>query len=152
MNDFVQKRRRAPLSLTALIDIVFILLMFFMVTTSFTPLRSITLTQGVSESSKSDELPNFLLLREDGLIAQHSDSGLTFKTKAEQKIILEKIANGFVDLVVGTHRLLSPDIHAPGLSLLIVDEEQRFGVQHKEKIKKKIQKNRPSRDRPLRGH
>jgi len=59
-----------------------------------------------------------------------------FKTKAEQKIILEKIANGFVDLVVGTHRLLSPDIHAPGLSLLIVDEEQRFGVQHKEKIKK----------------
>ena len=84
MNDFVQKRRRAPLSLTALIDIVFILLMFFMVTTSFTPLRSITLTQGVSESSKSDELPNFLLLREDGLIAQHSDSGLTFKTKAEQ--------------------------------------------------------------------
>ena len=59
-----------------------------------------------------------------------------FKTKPEQKKILERLANGFIDLVVGTHRLLSPDVVAPGLGLFIVDEEQRFGVRHKEIIKK----------------
>jgi len=59
-----------------------------------------------------------------------------FKTKPEQKKILEKLANGFIDLLVGTHRLLSADVVVPRLGLLIVDEEQRFGVRHKEIIKK----------------
>ncbi len=59
-----------------------------------------------------------------------------FKTKPEQKKILEKLAGGHIDLLVGTHRLLSPDVVAPSLRLLIVDEEQRFGVRHKEIIKK----------------
>ena len=48
-----------------------------------------------------------------------------FKTKPEQKKILEKLAGGHIDLLVGTHRLLSPDVVAPSLRLLIVDEEQR---------------------------
>ena len=59
-----------------------------------------------------------------------------FKTKPEQKKILEKLSNGSIDLLVGTHRLLSADVVAPRLGLLIVDEEQRFGVRHKEIIKK----------------
>jgi len=59
-----------------------------------------------------------------------------FKTKTEQKKIIEKLSNGFIDLLVGTHRLLSPDVIVPRLGLLIVDEEQRFGVRHKEIIKK----------------
>ena len=58
-----------------------------------------------------------------------------FKTPAQQKQTLEKAASGAVDLVVGTHRLLSKDVHFKDLGLLIVDEEQRFGVMHKEKLK-----------------
>lgn len=58
-----------------------------------------------------------------------------FRTPAEQKKIVEKLNHGQVDIVVGTHRLLSKDVKFKNLGLLIVDEEQRFGVTHKEKIK-----------------
>ncbi|MEN6311977.1 MAG: TRCF domain-containing protein, partial [Acidobacteriota bacterium] len=53
----------------------------------------------------------------------------------EQKGVLGDLRNGFVDIVIGTHRLLSKDVGFKDLGLLIVDEEQRFGVGHKEKIK-----------------
>ncbi|HYH02306.1 MAG TPA: TRCF domain-containing protein, partial [Bacillota bacterium] len=56
-------------------------------------------------------------------------------TQKEQTATLEGLLNGEVDLVIGTHRLLSSDVHFKDLGLLIVDEEQRFGVGHKEKIK-----------------
>ncbi|MGN0164748.1 MAG: transcription-repair coupling factor [Lachnospiraceae bacterium] len=58
-----------------------------------------------------------------------------FRSSAEQKAIVEKIRKGQVDIVIGTHRLLSKDIAFKNLGLLVVDEEQRFGVTHKEKIK-----------------
>ena len=58
-----------------------------------------------------------------------------FKTRSEQKEIISRVARGKVDVVVGTHRLLSEDVYAPNLSLLIVDEEHRFGVKHKEKVR-----------------
>lgn len=59
-----------------------------------------------------------------------------FKTAAEQKQILKKLETGEVDVVVGTHRLLAKDVKFKNLGLLVVDEEQRFGVTHKEAIKK----------------
>ena len=59
-----------------------------------------------------------------------------FKTPKEIKLTLEGIKNGLVDIVVGTHRLLSNDVKFKDLGLLIIDEEQRFGVKHKEKLKK----------------
>ena len=59
-----------------------------------------------------------------------------FTTPKETKRILEGLANGTIDIVFGTHRLLSDDIYVKKLGLLVVDEEQRFGVTHKEKIKK----------------
>ncbi|MCU0256447.1 MAG: transcription-repair coupling factor [Vicinamibacterales bacterium] len=58
-----------------------------------------------------------------------------FRTKAEQKVTLADLAAGKVDVIVGTHRLLSKDVQFRDLGLLVVDEEQRFGVAHKEKIK-----------------
>lgn len=58
-----------------------------------------------------------------------------FRTKKEQKITIEGLKKGLVDIVIGTHRLVSKDIEFKDLGLLIVDEEQRFGVAHKEKIK-----------------
>nr|AGF93493.1 transcription-repair coupling factor [uncultured organism] len=58
-----------------------------------------------------------------------------FKTKREQEEILKKLAKGEVDIVIGTHRLLSEDVIFSDLGLLIIDEEQRFGVSHKEKLK-----------------
>ena len=58
-----------------------------------------------------------------------------FRTKAEQKQTLEDLAAGKVEIIVGTHRLLSKDVQYRDLGLLIVDEEQRFGVAHKERIK-----------------
>ncbi len=58
-----------------------------------------------------------------------------FKSKAEQTRSLEGIKNGEVDIVIGTHRIIQKDIKFKDLGLLIVDEEQRFGVKHKEKIK-----------------
>jgi transcription-repair coupling factor (superfamily II helicase) len=58
-----------------------------------------------------------------------------FRNKAEQKEILDALAAGKVEIIVGTHRLLSKDVQFRDLGLLIVDEEQRFGVAHKERIK-----------------
>ena len=58
-----------------------------------------------------------------------------FKSKAEQKATLERLEAGKLDILVGTHRLLSKDVVFHDLGLLVVDEEQRFGVSHKEKIK-----------------
>src|SRR5205085_481375 len=58
-----------------------------------------------------------------------------FRSKAEQKETLADPALGKVDIIVGTHRLLSKDVQFRDLGLLVVDEEQRFGVAHKEKIK-----------------
>lgn len=58
-----------------------------------------------------------------------------FKTAKEQKETVEKIKNNECDLVVGTHRLLQKDIQFHNLGLLVIDEEQRFGVAHKEKLK-----------------
>ena len=58
-----------------------------------------------------------------------------FVSPAEQKETVEKLKTGKVDIVVGTHRLLSEDIRFKDLGLLVIDEEQRFGVKHKEKIK-----------------
>jgi transcription-repair coupling factor (superfamily II helicase) len=59
-----------------------------------------------------------------------------FRTPAQQKQTLEDMKKGLVDIVIGTHRLLSKDVQYKDLGLLIIDEEQRFGVTHKEKIKK----------------
>ncbi len=58
-----------------------------------------------------------------------------FRTPKETKRILEDLEFGRLDIIIGTHRLLSNDIHFKKLGLLIIDEEQRFGVKHKEKIK-----------------
>lgn len=58
-----------------------------------------------------------------------------FKSAKEQKVILQDVADGKVDIVVGTHKLLSSDIKFKDLGLLIVDEEHRFGVRQKEKVK-----------------
>ena len=58
-----------------------------------------------------------------------------FRTAKEQKEILEKAAAGKVDILIGTHRILSKDLKFQDLGLLIVDEEQRFGVRHKERLK-----------------
>ncbi|MCI8861198.1 MAG: transcription-repair coupling factor [Lachnospiraceae bacterium] len=59
-----------------------------------------------------------------------------FRTAAEQKKTLADLKKGLVDIVIGTHRVLSADVVFKELGLLIIDEEQRFGVAHKEKIKK----------------
>ncbi|MCL1891326.1 MAG: transcription-repair coupling factor [Coriobacteriia bacterium] len=58
-----------------------------------------------------------------------------FRTAAEQRKILERFAKGALDVLVGTHRLLSADVNPRDLGLIIIDEEQRFGVQHKEQLK-----------------
>jgi transcription-repair coupling factor (superfamily II helicase) len=58
-----------------------------------------------------------------------------FRTPKEQKIIIEKLETGKVDILIGTHRILSKDIKFQDLGLLVVDEEQRFGVRHKERLK-----------------
>ena len=59
-----------------------------------------------------------------------------FKTPKEQKEILQKLENGEIDIVIGTHRILSDDVKFKDLGFLIIDEEHRFGVEDKEKIKK----------------
>lgn len=59
-----------------------------------------------------------------------------FQTKAEQTRTADELLKGRVDIVIGTHRLLSEDVGYKDLGLLIIDEEQRFGVRHKEKLKK----------------
>ncbi|MCK9528405.1 MAG: transcription-repair coupling factor, partial [Syntrophales bacterium] len=59
-----------------------------------------------------------------------------FRTRKEQAAIVEDINKGLVDIVIGTHRLLQKDVSFRNLGLVIIDEEQRFGVTHKEKLKK----------------
>ena len=59
-----------------------------------------------------------------------------FRTARQQKEIIQKIEAGQVDILIGTHRLLSKDIKFADLGLVVVDEEQRFGVRHKERLKK----------------
>ena len=63
-----------------------------------------------------------------------------FRTPAQQKKAIEDLKKGQVDVIIGTHRILSKDVQFKNLGLLIVDEEQRFGVTHKEKIKQ-LKKN-----------
>ncbi len=58
-----------------------------------------------------------------------------FRSQSEQKKILKEVKAGNIDVLVGTHRLLQKDIHFKDLGLLVIDEEQRFGVQHKERLK-----------------
>jgi transcription-repair coupling factor (superfamily II helicase) len=58
-----------------------------------------------------------------------------FRTKKEQRAVLEAVKLGDVDIVIGTHRLLQPDVTFKNLGLVVVDEEQRFGVKHKERFK-----------------
>ncbi len=58
-----------------------------------------------------------------------------FRTLAEQAAVVRDLAAGKVDIVIGTHRLVQPDIRFKNLGLLIIDEEQRFGVEHKERLK-----------------
>ena len=59
-----------------------------------------------------------------------------FQTDKEAKEVIAGLGDGSVDIVVGTHRLLNPDIKVKDLGLIIVDEEQRFGVEHKEQMKR----------------
>ncbi len=59
-----------------------------------------------------------------------------FQTDKEAREVLEGLADGTVDVVVGTHRLLNPDTRMKDLGLIVVDEEQRFGVEHKEQMKR----------------
>ena len=58
-----------------------------------------------------------------------------FRTGAEQKAIIEKVRRGQIDIVIGTHRLLSQDVRFANLGLVVIDEEQRFGVEHKERLR-----------------
>src|SRR5262249_1235065 len=58
-----------------------------------------------------------------------------FRSPKEQKAIVEKIGRGELDLVIGTHRILSKDVKFPNLGLVVIDEEQRFGVAQKERIR-----------------
>jgi transcription-repair coupling factor (superfamily II helicase) len=58
-----------------------------------------------------------------------------FVKPKKQKEILEKLKKGYIDVLIGTHRLLSKDVKFKDLGLLIIDEEQRFGVEHKERIR-----------------
>ncbi|WAM32050.1 transcription-repair coupling factor [Caldicellulosiruptor naganoensis] len=58
------------------------------------------------------------------------------KTESQQKKILKRLKDGTIDIIIGTHRLLSNDVKFKDLGLLIIDEEHKFGVEHKEKIKK----------------
>jgi transcription-repair coupling factor (superfamily II helicase) len=64
-------------------------------------------------------------------------SGLSrFQSKQEQANIVEQLKQGSIDIIIGTHRLLSEDVNFRNLGLIIIDEEQRFGVAHKEQLKK----------------
>src|SRR5207248_5216342 len=63
------------------------------------------------------------------------DSISRFKSPKQQKEIVKKLAAGENDILIGTHRLISNDIKFPDLGLVVVDEEQRFGVTHKERLK-----------------
>jgi transcription-repair coupling factor (superfamily II helicase) len=63
-----------------------------------------------------------------------------FRTSGEQKEIIGRLAKGGVDVVIGTHRLVSADVQFKDLGVVIIDEEQRFGVEHKERLKRLRQK------------
>lgn len=58
-----------------------------------------------------------------------------FRTESEQRRIVQGLADGRIDIVIGTHRLLQPDVQFRDLGLVVIDEEQRFGVEHKERFK-----------------
>jgi transcription-repair coupling factor (superfamily II helicase) len=58
-----------------------------------------------------------------------------FRTAAEQKRILKRLADGSIDIIIGTHRIVSNDVQFKDLGLVIIDEEQRFGVEHKDRLK-----------------
>jgi transcription-repair coupling factor (superfamily II helicase) len=58
-----------------------------------------------------------------------------FQSPKEQQVVLEELGKGSIDIVIGTHRLLSPDVTFKKLGLIVVDEEHRFGVKHKERLK-----------------
>lgn len=87
--------------------------------------------------------PNTILCRQhyETACKRFADFGVNvevlsrFKTPAEQDRILARLARGEIDFIIGTHRLLSGDVKFKDLGLLILDEEQRFGVEHKEQIK-----------------
>lgn len=87
--------------------------------------------------------PNTILCRQhyENAVKRFSPFGVNvevlnrFKSPAEQDKILARVKSGEVDLLIGTHRLLSNDVKFKDLGLLVLDEEQRFGVEHKEKIK-----------------
>src|SRR5882757_11463394 len=64
------------------------------------------------------------------------DSISRFRSGREQKDTLKKLASGELDILIGTHRLLSQDVKFNDLGLVVIDEEQRFGVEHKEKLKR----------------
>ena len=59
-----------------------------------------------------------------------------FRTQSEQRVIVQDLAAGKIDIIIGTHRLIQPDITFQDLGMVIIDEEQRFGVAHKEHLKK----------------
>ena len=59
-----------------------------------------------------------------------------FRTHGEQKRILERLGQGGIDVIIGTHRIVSADVQFKDLGLVIIDEEQRFGVEHKERLKR----------------
>ncbi|WP_087064788.1 transcription-repair coupling factor [Intestinibacillus massiliensis] len=88
-------------------------------------------------------VPTTVLARQHYLTALDRFSGFPmtiellsrYKTPSEQKKILEKLQTGMIDLIVGTHKLFRKDLKFKDLGLLVVDEEQRFGVSHKEKLK-----------------
>ena len=63
-----------------------------------------------------------------------------FRTASEQKKVVQGVAEGSIDVVVGTHRLLSPDVQFHQLGLVVIDEEQRFGVKQKEKLKERFRR------------
>jgi transcription-repair coupling factor (superfamily II helicase) len=58
-----------------------------------------------------------------------------FRTRGEQQRVLERLAEGHIDILIGTHRLLQNDVRFANLGLVVIDEEQRFGVRHKQKLK-----------------
>lgn len=88
-------------------------------------------------------VPTTVLARQHFLTAQNRFAGYPmkielisrYKTASEQKKILEQLEIGMIDLIIGTHKLFNKNIKFKDLGLLVIDEEQRFGVSHKEKLK-----------------
>ena len=76
-----------------------------------------------------------------------------FRSRKEQKDTLDKLAKGDLDIVIGTHRLIQPDVHFKDLGLLIIDEEQRFGVARRKKSSSGVlaSMSLPCRQRLFRG-